>query len=673
MRKNRNAKTVFTVCAVIALLFFIAFAARLADWQLVHGDEYRSLSEHSTGSTVKTDATRGEILDRNGVGLVVNKTHYRVVIDKLYADESKLNDTVLMLIKLLGKTGDKWNDALPIAALNGAFTYKKNSEAAQETLRGEDCLNLPPETDAAACVDALCKRYGVTGEYTQTELRDILSVRYGMEQSGYSASNPFTLAESVSSAAVSAVSENTQGVGGVEIQTYLVRGAAKPSLAPHILGALGAISEEEYNAFNAEGKDYALTDWVGKFGVELAYEDTLRGSGGTKVISRNSDGTIIDTVETVDAKPGNTVWLTLDSGLQAVAAHSLEENVRAAREYGEQESAYMGEKLLGEDCESGAVVMLDVSDFSVLAAASYPTYDLNKYSDYGDYYVRLSEDKNAPLFNRAFSGTFAWGSVFKPCVALAALEEKTITDKTNIKCTQFYDYYPTNVVECMHYHGDETVTAALTQSCNYFFAETGRRLGAETMYLYAERLGFGEYTGLEVEESKGTLAGRDSATWQAGNTVQAAIGQSDNAFTPVQLATYAATLANGGVRLKTHIVSKITDYQRGKVLADYSDPVQVSESGVSAKNQKIVKEAMRNVAQSEDGTAYSVFGDYPVAIAAKTGTAENAGSDHTTFICYAPYDKPEVAIAVVLEHGVKGRYSMQVAKDLLDEYFKMKK
>jgi penicillin-binding protein 2 len=189
------------------------------------------------------------------------------------------------------------------------------------------------------------------------------------------------------------------------------------------------------------------------------------------------------------------------------------------------------------------------------------------------------------------------------------------------------------------------------------------------MYLYAERFGLGEYTGVEIEESKGTLAGRDSTTFVAGNTVQAAIGQSDNAFTPLQLATYAATIANNGTRLKTHLVDKITDYQRTETIKEYGEPEVMSTSGVSQENLNIVKKAMLSVTQSVDGTAYSMFGDYKVKVAAKTGTAENAGSDHTTFICYAPYDNPEVAVAVVIEHGAKGRYSMQVAKDMLDAYF----
>lgn len=665
MKKKLRGKLPFTVCALIALIAAAVFVARLADWQLVHGGEYKRLSARSTSFNADTTATRGEILDRNGVGLVTNRTHYKIVFDKLYIDDAALDNTILRLMALLQQTGDKWDNPLPITQKGSGYAFQKDADDAIKALY--ELLGEKPAADR--CVALLCDRYHLN-DYPQEERFALAAVHYNMEQSGFSNATPFTFASDVSRAAVTAVSENTQGTGGVDVQTYLVRSATNPTLAPHVLGALGAVTQEEYEELAFSGKQYGINDEVGKFGIEAALETELKGEGGTKIIQRNSDGTIVDTVETIDSKPGNTVYLTLDSKLQQIAAKSLAENVDAARAEGKSVSEYTGKKLQGEDCECGAVVMLDVKDFSVLAAASYPNYDLNQYSQYGNYYTKLAEDKRSPMFNRAFSGTFACGSVFKPCVALAALEEKIITPSTEVFCTQKYDYYPSNVVECMHRHETMDLHGALAQSCNYYFAETGRRLGIDTMYLYAERFGLGEATGLEVEESTGTLAGRDSDTWQPGNTVQAAIGQSDNAFTPVQLATYAATIANNGTRLKTHIVSKITDYERKTTVADYSAPVQEDTCGVSEKNLKIVQEDMLAVTQEEQGTAYSVFGNYKVKVAAKTGTAENAGSDHSTFICYAPYDKPQVALAVVLEHGVRGQYAMQVAKDLLDGYFK---
>lgn len=669
-KEVKSSKTPITVCIIITLVFFAMFTFRLVDWQLINGEKYKELSTRSTSYTVKTDATRGEILDKDGNGLVVNTTHYKIVIDKLYADENTLDNTILLLINLMDATGEEWEDTLPIEiSQNGACSYKKGFDKEIEYLLSEEFLGIDKNTSAQDCYNKLVERYEIKGDYTSAQQRNIVSVRYNMELTGYSSSNPYIFAKDIDRDTVSAVSENTQGVSGVDVQTYLIRGAQDADIAPHILGALGSITEDEYKELSETDKEYSLTDETGKFGIELAFEEQLKGEGGTKIIKRNSDGTIVDTVETIDAQPGNTVYLTLDNELQKTAVKSLAENVKSAKAAGEEESQRTGEKLVGEDCESGAVVMLSVKDFSVLAAASYPTYDLNKYSEYGSYYVKLAEDENSPMYNRAFVGSFACGSVYKPCVAGAALEEKVIDTETEIYCKQKYDYYPTNVVNCMHYHGDENVIGAITQSCNYFFAETGRQLGIETMYLYSEKFGLGEYTGVEIEESKGTLAGRDSTNWMPGNTVQAAIGQSDNAFTPLQLATYTATIANDGTRLKTHLVSKITNYERTETIKDYNTQTIVDTCGISQENLEIVQKAMLEVTQNEDGTAYSMFGNYKVKVAAKTGTAENSGSDHSTFICYAPYDNPEVAIAVVLEHGAKGRYSMQIAKDLLDTYF----
>lgn len=666
----KSSKNIITACMIIVIVFFAFFIVRLADWQLVNGEEYSELAARSTSYTVKTAATRGEILDKNGEGLVVNTTHYKVVLDKLYLDDEKINDTILQLIDILGKTGDKWEDSLPIeVGADGGYSYRKDSDDDIKTLLSTEFLDLPSDTSAETCIEQLAERYEIDGQYAPVQLRNLLSVRYNMELCGFSDSTPYDFAKDISENAVSAVSENTQGVGGIEVQTYLTRAAKDADLAPHLLGALGSITEDEYRELSAQDDTYTQNDSVGKFGIELACESRLKGTAGAKIIQRNSDGAVVDTVETIDAKPGNTVYLTIDSKLQQTAVKSLDTNVRAAKALGKENSEAYGKKNLGEDCETGAAVMLDVRDFSVLAAASYPTYDLNKYSKYGDYYVKLAEDENSPMYNRATVGTFACGSVFKPCVACAALEEGVIDADKEIYCSQHYDYYPTNVVKCMHYHKNLNVTGALTQSCNYFFAETGRLLGIDTMYLYAERFGLGEYTGVEIEESRGILAGRDSTSWQPGNTVQAAIGQSDNAFTPLQLATYAATLANDGTRLKTHMIDKITNYERTETLSEFGEAQVVETCGISEENLKLVQDAMLRVSLDENGTAYSMFGDYKVKVAAKTGTAENSGSDHTTFICYAPYEKPEVAIAVVIEHGARGQFSMQVAKDLLDAYF----
>lgn len=660
-----------SICIIITLVIFLAFGARLFMWQIVEGKEYSKLADNSTAYTVTTDATRGEILDSKGRGLAINRTGYRIVLDKLYINSEKLPETILSLIDLLKTRDEEWIDNLPIElGKNGVYRFKKGSADEVKTLKSEDYLDLKSSDSAEKCVKLLSDRYDISIK-NKTKLLNVLSVRYNMERNLYSNTTPYVFAKDISSDMVAIVSENMQSVPGVEIQTYLTRYSPIGSLAPHIIGALGVINQEEFEEKQKEGKDYGFNDSIGKFGLELSYEDELKGVGGERIVQKNSDGNVTKVVQSVKAKPGNTLYLTLDSKLQKIAVKSLEAQVKAARAFGEAEAAYKGEGQ-GEDCKTGAVVMLDVRDFSVLAAATYPTYDINKYSKYGKYYVKLATDKTAPMYNRAFIGSFAPGSTYKPCVAAAALEEGIIDPYTTIDCTQTYDYYPTNPVKCMHMHGAIDLRTAITKSCNYYFAEVGRRLGINTMYLYSEKFGLGEKTGIEVSESNGFLAGRDSRTWQDGNTVQAAIGQSDNAFTPLQLATYTATIANNGKRLRTHLVKEIRDYERSKSVYKYNTkkPEVIDTAGISRYNLDTVRSAMRNVCASESGTAYSIFGNYKIDVAAKTGTAENAGSDHTVFICYAPYDKPKVAIAVVLENGAHGKYSMTVAKDLLDGYFK---
>ncbi len=672
LREKRFLQRRTTICVIIIAVVFFGFAVKLFKWQIIDGPQYRKLAATSTAYTVSTDATRGEILDCNGVGLAVNRTGYRIAIDKLFMKPEKLNSTILLLIGLMEIKDEKWINVLPIKlSSDGKYKFKDSMADEIKTLKSPDYLDLKSGDSADKCIKMLTERYELEDIKDKTDLLNLISVHYNMELNAYSNTTPYIFAKNISSEMVAIISENMQGVSGVEIQTFLTRNSPVGSLAPHIIGALGSISQKEYEEKTKEGKDYGFNDSIGKFGVESAFEDELRGVGGERLVQKDADGNVTKVASSVDAQPGHTVYLTIDSKLQKVANDSLEKQIKAAKLNGETEALSKGAGC-GEDCETGAAVMLDVRDFSVLAAASYPSYNLNKYSNYDDYYISLVEDKTTPLYDRAFNGSFAPGSVFKPCVACAALQEGIINSGTTFECTKKYTFYPTNPVACMGYHSYINLNSAITQSCNCYFAETGRLLGIDTMYLYAEKFGLGEKTGLEVDESTGILAGRDSTTWQEGNTVQAAIGQSDNAFTPVQLAAYAATIANDGTRLKTHIVKEIRNYERKKTLYKYNTkkPEKLNTIGVSKDNLDIVQDAMRNVVASPSGTANYILGNYKIPVAAKTGTAENAGSDHTVFICYAPFDKPKVAIGVVIEHGKYGKYSMNVAKALLDAYFK---
>ena len=642
------------VCALMTAFIFAAFAARLFSWQIIRSDDYQEDVLSSTSYLMTTHAGRGEILDRNGKELAVNDPAYTIIFNKLYMKEGSENEIIHKLIGLMQLRREKWTDSLPIYIdSSGAYAFKEGNEDTVEFIKSKSMLDMNRYATAEDCMAAFEERFDLEeSSYSKQEKRDIISVRYNMEFKGYSNSNPYRFAENISRDMVAIILENSQGFPGVECSSSFVRYYKDASLVPHIIGTVGAISQEEYESLKDKG--YTAEDTIGKSGIESAFEEYLCGISGEKRITKTSDGAVVDEVETVKAVPGNTLYLTIDSELQRAANKSLAKNVQAAGKY-------------YSDCVAGAAVVIDLKNFSVLACSTYPTFDLQKYMTDDDYYSKLVGDPTLPLFDRALTGNFIVGSTFKPCVAAGALEEGIVTKSSTIFCKQNYDYYKTDIIRCLGYHSSENVEQALAVSCNYYFAEVGRRMGIQTMDYYAEKFGLGVTTGVELYESRGILAGRDSDIWFEGNTCQAAIGQSDNAFTPIQLATYAATIANDGVRLRTHFIDKITDHTKTQVILDNEQPEVVETVGVSTENMKIVKEGMRQVVTS--GTAKDIFGKYKVNIAAKTGTAENIGSDNVTFIAFAPYENPEIALAVVIEHGGKGTYSMNTAKDIFDTYF----
>ncbi len=670
-KDNKNLNLRLIICGILVVLIFFGFTARLFNWQIVNADQYKEISAKSTSYTEVSDATRGEILDVNGKELAVNKTAYNIVINKIYISDDEINPIIVKLLQLCYVCNTEWIDALPISIVNSELVFDEDSEASLEYITGESMLNNDELTTPQQVLDELSKRYDADDITDLVTRRNVVSVRYNMERSGYSYSQAYIFAEKVSSDAVAVVSEQTQSVPGVEIRVSNERVIKNGSLAPHILGVVGSLSADEYE--ENKDKGYQMNDVIGKFGIESAMESYLRGQSGEKTIVKDENGNIVSETESVKAKPGDTIYLTIDSNVQAVANYSLQRNINRARAEGVNEvnSAKANNKKqqerLGEDCYCGGAVMISTKDNSVIAAASAPNYDISKYYD-SEYNSWLNTHKHSPMFSRTFDGSFSPGSAFKPCVALAALQEKVITKNTAIRCTKHYDYYPDDIVNCMGTHGSISLHSAMTVSCNYYFAETGRRLGATTLYMYAEKFGLGVKTGIEIDESVGVLAGRDSTTWYEGNTVQAAIGQSDNTFTPMQLATYTSAVANNGVRYKTHLVRKIVNYERDETVLynDPEKPVVLADAGISKEHMKTVKSSMRSVVTS--GTA-TIVSSYPKAVAAKTGTAENAGSDHVIFVCYAPYNKPEVAVAVVLEHGAKGKYAMYTAMDMMDAYF----
>lgn len=661
-------------CILLVLAVFAIYELRLVQWQLIEGEKFEEISLSNRTDSIQIEAARGEILDRNGNVLAGNRSSYNIVYDALDMDYSARNATILQVLDLLEERDEEWRDRLPIVlGEDGTYQYAEDSDSEIQSLR--ETLSLAEYATAEDCMAELTRQYDCQG-YSKEDARNVVSVRYSMTRDGFSRTNPYVIAEDVSAETVAVISERSQEWPGIEARVAVARYYGEDgTLAPHVVGYTGAIRDYQYEqavedgtAYDSEDNisGYKWTDTRGQSGIESAFEEELRGQRGEETIYTNASGEVESTSVTTAPKEGNTVVTTLDSDLQRVANLSLAKNIKGNTD--------------AKDCNAGAVVVLDVEDFGVLACSSYPTFDMNQYRSDNDYVNLLSEDEEQPLFNRALQGVFVPGSVFKPVVALAALQEGVISAATTYTCSGSWEYYDL-VQGCTCPTGTWNVYGALEYSCNTFFSNVGLNLGIDRLGPYAEYFGLGTTTGVELSEATGTMSNRQEyrenhgVEWTDGATAQTSIGQADNLFTPIQLATMCATIANGGVRLQTHFLDKITDYTGETVVEDY-EPVELYDAGISSAVLGVVQTGMQMVATQ--GTAANVFGDYPVAIACKTGTAETSDPSlpkdkqtepNLSFICYAPANDPQIAIAVMMEYGNTGNYAKNVAKDILDQYF----
>ena len=677
MDEEKKYTSRYVACVLILLAIFVVFGIQLINWQIVHGSEYREKADSTNQYSVEIQPLRGEILDVNGVDLAINITGYQVVFDSLYmTGENRQetnqirNDTILKLVGLFERRGEEWIDILPITLdADGNFVFKSDEDSEADVAALKSFYRMQGYATAQECMDVITgdDHYKCSDLSNEDKLK-VASVRYNMEKSGFNAKTKYVFADNVSQDMVAIVEENHQKLPGVFSKTVPTRKYVNGDVAPHLIGTLEPITAEAYE--NADKEKYNINSKVGASGVEGKFEDILVGTKGEKIVETTPSGSILNVKEVENSQPGETIYLTLDARMQRVAAKALEQAVQGAENASTNKSASIK--------YSGAVVALRVKDFSVLCAQSYPTYDLTRYTEDPDYKLQILQDNDhKPMLGRALNGTYPIGSSIKPAVASAALQEGVINCIRKYVFSSNSDDYAL----CMGYHGPVALNMAMAVSCNYYFFDVGRNLGIDSLNQYLERFGLGEYTGVELNEAQGRRASPETSerlgkTWYGGDILNASIGQGDDAFTPIQLATYAATIANNGVRLQTHIVDKKTDYSRQNVIEQYDsdNPNVIANTEVSPENQVLVKEAMRQVVINPRGTANHYFGDYPIPVAAKTGTAQLGTvsqniPDHTTFIAFAPYDDPEIAVAVVIEHGVKTQFPADVAKAIFDAYF----
>ncbi len=647
---------------LIVLFAFLVFG-RLVDLQVVNGDAYLEESRLRLVKTSAVKAPRGEILDRNGKPLVTNETVFAVRLYKTRdMDDATLNDLLRRILEMVEADGVTVTDSFPV--VNRGFSLEGEALAAWK-----DSFDLSAEADKSVVLAHFADRYNIGGGLSEDMRRRLIGQRYEMEQTGFSEETAYTVAEGISHTLMTRLMEQKMDFPGVVIETSPVRRFVNGTTAAHILGQTGKIYKEEYEQLRE--KNYAMNDIIGKQGIERYLEDSLRGQDGLNRVEKSMDGQSIRTEEEKAPKMGDNVVLTLDLPLQQSAEKALLDAIAYVRE----QSVY--EEGDGENAACGALAAVDVNTGEILALASCPTYDPARF--YEDYET-LNSDKNLPMFNRAIGGAYEPGSTFKMATAVAALEEGVITPTDTIEDEGIYRYYDDYQPACWIFrstgttHGPVNVSEALKHSCNYFFYDIGRRTTIEKMNTYAHLLGLGEPTGIELkeEENIGKLAGpqqseKDGEKWVPGDTLQYAIGQSKNLFTPLQLANYLATIVNGGTRYKTHIVKAVRDSETG-VLLQETKPTVLSELDISSENRKAILEGMRDVV--ELGTASTVFENFEVAVGGKTGTAEVPGrADNAIFVGFAPYDNPTIAVCAVIEEGVHGANAARAVRDVLHTYF----
>ena len=675
--------------AVLAAALLIVSLITLYKLQIIDGRAYYEESKNHVVSKETVAAARGNIMDRYGRVLVENRVCNNLLIDenKLFPDSkpetiAAANETLLRLARMVTDFGDTYTDTLPITKAP-PFEYTAMTDLQSVFLKAylKD-KNLPEDTSAVELLAFMRDRYQIDNNYTAEDTRIIAGLRYeinGRYSYGFATAD-YIFAEDVSMDLVTTLMESD--VPGFRVKQSFVR-EYNTSYGSHLLGYIGPLGGDQLKEYVKKG--YANDAKVGQAGAEYAFEEYLHGTDGKARVTSTASGVVTSTVYTEDTVPGDHVYLTIDIGLQEASENALNAyitNENKIREKNNDEIRTYGgnEKDIKQLISGGAAVVVDVNSGEPLAIASWPNYDL---TDFLAHYSEILNAENSPMFNRALQGAYAPGSTFKPCTAIAGLSEGKIDTGTIITCDGTFEKYKEygSIFHCWIWgqgrHGDMNVISAITNSCNVFFYTVGDYLQISLMAKYAKLLGLGEHTGIELAENTGVMTtdqymqqkyGRDV---YAGEAVQAAIGQAESQFTPLQLAEYCAAVANGGKRHTASILKSVHNYDFTETVYE-REPVILSEIDTEQEYWDAIHLGMRGVVTDPAvGSCYQTFLSSPYTVAAKTGTAQ-IGADRTNnavFICYAPFEEPEVAVAVSVEHGGAGASIATIARDILDYYF----
>ena len=648
-------KARFIILQAVMWFIFLLFIMKLMNLQIVNGQKYLDMQNKTSYRTQTIKAARGEIVDRNGVPFTKNVVSYDLVFDKALTPEDSLNDIILKLCRIMERQGEEWNDSLPLLK-DGSDNFTDDEDEVKR-LKGKNFLNLNSYADASEVNYWLTERYDLHS-YSRKDRRTIAGVRYEMEKQNYSLSNRFLFSEDIALETAVLIRQENFTIPGVDVVENAKRSYVDGDLAPHIIGRTGVMFAEEVEYYLSKGRGYTPTDIVGKDGIEKTFEDVLRGTDGERKIALSPSYEVTGISVEKEPVPGNTVVLTLDKNMQKAAMDALIDEIKFLNE-----TAPEGK---GREADAGAVVAIDIKNSELLCAVSYPSYDLSRFNED---FAKNNADKRSPFLNRAFNGRYAPGSCFKPVTGAAALNEGIADANTKVTCTGVYTaladrgYTPT----CLSSHGPVTVVDAIRHSCNIYFYEMGNQLGIPKINEYAQKLGLGEKAGIELSETAGTL--NNPKTDNPGDALQAAIGQLDNGFSPLQLANYTATLARNGVRQDVTLIKGVSPTYDVKDMKPVERERPKRDVGISKEVFDTIREGMVQVTQDVRGTAYRYLNDYPIVIAAKTGTPETKEFPNSTFICYAPADDPQIAIAVVIEKGWHGYTGAPVARKVFDAYF----
>ena len=676
--RKENEKARYNILTILVYIIGIVLLAQLFNLQIVHGEEYRQTSNTKLTRESILEADRGNIKDSSGVKLATVDTQSSVELYKTKIDNETLNNTILNLINILNANGDTYVDNF-LVDIN-PYRFKLESEDSQK--KWKKANNIDENASAEETFNYFKDKYKISTDNVE-DARKIMAIRYEISYKGYSNTKSIQIAKNISLNSMNQITEQNSKFPGATITENSKRVYTLGNTASHVIGRIGMIEDSELKEYDSR---YDQNDMVGKSGIEYIFEKYLKGTNGVKQIDMDVNGTTTDEYISKEAVAGSDIILTIDSKLQAITEEALKANIEKIASGG------FG-RVYGAD--AGAAVVLNVKTGEVIAMASYPDYNPSDFANGIDtntwnYYIN---GETKPLENKAISMNYSPGSTFKMVTALAGLETGAITTTEKINDTGVYPYAHHPV--CWYYtsyhsgHGRLNVSQAIQHSCNYFFYEVGKRIGIDTLAKYAYYLGLGHKTGIELNgEANGNLASSQRAVeenrqWYLGETLSAAIGQSYNTFTPLQMAKYVAMVANGGKKIDVTIVKSIVNADGSEVPRnEYESYVNeklglteddTEELNFSQENINAVLEGMRGVTSESGGTAYSTFKDFDIEVGGKTGSAQTGieGKTNAWFVGFAPFDDPEIAIVVFVRNGGHGGYTAEVAKEIIAQYFGM--